>query len=107
MKMFLSISAIIITLNPTTIFAKTKVSRFDRDGYQYNEERQTTVKRGHQTIKVTTELDTNKDKKYDREITIYFHHDRMKSYKITKTDRDFDGTWDQKQIEIESMSALY
>ena len=98
---------IILLLTPPIAFGKKTVTYFDRDGDQYREEKQTTYKRNHQVLKTITEIDTNSDKKYDREITTYFHYDRMKSYKINRYDKNFDGKWDRKEVEIKTITKIY
>lgn len=94
-------------LLPLQVFGKKSVLYFDRNGDQFNEEKVITIKQGYQTLKVITEIDSNKDGKADIEIKTYFHHDRMKTYTITKKDQDFDGKWDKKEVEIKPLSTVY
>lgn len=97
------INIIIILLTiflPTICFSKNIITLIDRDGDNYQEEKITQYKRGMVTLKEVIEIDSNKDKKFDREITTYFHHDRLKSYEITRIDTDFDEKWDKKSVRI-------
>lgn len=94
-------------LIPLQVFGKKSIQFFDRNGDQFNEEKVTTIKQGYLTLKVITEIDSNKDGKFDIEAKTYFHHDRMKSYTITKKDQNFDGKWDKKEVEIKPLSTVY
>ena len=89
------------------VFANSKVHFFDRDGDHYNEEKQTVYKKGYLVLKTISEIDRNKDKRFDKLITTYYHHDRNKIYKIIKIDSDHDGKWDEKKVEIKTMSTTY
>ena len=94
-------------LLPLQVFGKKSILYFDRNGDQFNEEKVTTIKQGYQTLKVITEIDSNKDGNVDIEMKTYFHHDRMKSYTITKKDHNFDGKWDKKEVEIKPLTTVY
>ena len=104
--MFKYFFLLLITLS-MPLLAKTKINYYDRDGDQYDEEKQTIFKKGYYTLKTVVEIDSNKDKKVDREITTFYHHDRMKTYTITRIDTDFDGKWDSKTVKIKPLVELY
>ena len=102
-----SLFLIILIILSGTSYAKKQIDYYDRNGDQYDEEKQTTYKKGYYTLKVITEIDSNKDKKVDKKTTTYYHHDKMKSYAITKIDTDHDGNWDHKEVKIAPILEIY
>ena len=98
---------ILAILLPLTVFSYTeRVEYYDRDGDQFNEEKQIHFIQNYKIHKTIIEIDRNKDKKPDEITTSYFHHDRMKIYHITQKDTNFDGKWDQKQTKIEKITPF-
>ena len=97
----------LITFFSFNTFAKKEVRNYDRDGDNYSEEKITEYKKGIYTLKIIVEVDTNKDRKYDREITTYFHHDRLKTYEITRVDSNYDGKWDKKRVKIDPLRSTH
>ena len=94
-------------LFPLVVFAQKKIDYFDRDGDQFREEKKTSYIKNHRILKTITEIDSNKDGKVDKEITVFFHHDRLKAYKIIRTDVDNDQKWDKKEVKIEPITSVY
>ncbi len=104
----IKVITIVLTISlPSLGFSKRIISFIDRDGDNFQEEKITQYKRGIVTLKEVIEIDSNKDKKVDREITTYFHHDRLKSYEITRVDTNFDEKWDKKSVRIAPLTPTH
>ena len=108
LKIQIFLIASFISICPGRSYATTKkIYFYDRNGDNFNEEKETVFTFQYKTMKVIKEIDRNKDKKVDHHETAYYHRDRGKIYRTIKIDRNFDGKWDKKLIKIENIITSY